>query len=445
MNCKVAIYARESTEKQDIDTLVSMCEAEAKKLGFTHYRIYKDIGTGYSNEREEYLKLLENIKLGKIKTIIIYEQSRMTRDELEHQILYRLFREHNVKLYVMNRGWIDPNDENDSFISGLLNLLEAKEGRTIAKRVRDRMMHLKDEGNWTGGPAPLGYKLIDKKLVIVPEEAEKVKEIFRLFINGENRTTIANLFGYEPKKVFRLLKNPVYIGRLKKNQIVIKNKKAIENKKFEIVNGKHEAIIDIGTFELAQDIINGIKREVGGIAALQDLLYCRCGRKIYKHGENYYSCKNLSCKSVAIKRSEVLETVLTSLESVINDLGEIEENEEDNVLSKIYLYKKELKKLEVKKEKIFNKYLEDQIGEDLFNKNNKEVSNQIEIVKSQIENLKEFQNNKLKAQETRENIKVYYDKIKNTKDDKKINRLLKIIISKIEFVNDYRFYIHLKF
>lgn len=445
MNCKVAIYARESTEKQDIDTLVSMCEAEAKKLGFTHYRIYKDIGTGYSNEREEYLKLLENIKLGKIKTIIIYEQSRMTRDELEHQILYRLFREHNVKLYVMNRGWIDPNDENDSFISGLLNLLEAKEGRTIAKRVRDRMMHLKDEGNWTGGPAPLGYKLIDKKLVIVPEEAEKVKEVFRLFINGENRTTIANLFGYEPKKVFRLLKNPVYIGRLKKNQIVIKNKKAIENKKFEIVNGKHEAIIDIGTFELAQDIINGIKREVGGIAALQDLLYCRCGSKIYKHGENYYSCKNLSCKSVTIKRSEVLETVLISLESVINDLGEVEESEEDNVLSKIYLYKKELKKLEVKKEKIFNKYLEDQIGEDLFNKNNKEVSNQIEIVKSQIENLKEFQNNKLKAQETRENIKVYYDKIKNTKDDKKINRLLKIIISKIEFVNDYRFYIHLKF
>lgn len=445
MNCKVAIYARESTEKQDIDTLVSMCEAEAKKLGFTHYRIYKDIGTGYSNEREEYLKLLENIKLGKIKTIIIYEQSRMTRDELEHQILYRLFREHNVKLYVMNRGWIDPNDENDSFISGLLNLLEAKEGRTIAKRVRDRMTHLKDEGNWTGGPPPLGYKLIDKKLVVVSEDTEKVKEIFRLVINGEKRTTIANLFGYDPKKIFRLLKNPIYIGKLKKNQIVIKNKKAIENKKFEIVDGKHDAIIDIGTFELVQDIINGIKREVGEISALQDLLYCRCGQKMYKHGERYYSCKDPGCKAIAVKRNEILETVLTSLETVIDDLGEVEDNEEDNIKGKIQLYKKELKKLEIKKEKIFNKYLEDQISEELFNKNNKEVSNQIEIVKSQIENLKDIQNNKLKAQETRENIKVYYDKIKNTKDGKKINRLLRIIINKIEFVNDYRFYIHLKF
>lgn len=445
MNCKVAIYARESTEKQDIDTLVSMCEVEAKKLGFTHYKIYKDVGTGYSNERGEYLELLENIKLGRIKTIIIYEQSRMTRDELEHQILYRLFREHNVKLYVMNRGWIDPNDENDSFISGLLNLLEAKEGRTTAKRVRDRMRHLKDEGNWTGGPTPLGYKLIDKKLVVLSEEAEKVKEIFRLFINGENRTIIANLFGYEPKKIFRLLKNPIYIGRLKKNQIIIKNKKAIENKTFETVAGKHEAIVDVRTFNLAQEMINGIKREVGEMAALQDLLYCRCGSKMYRQRGVYYMCKDLSCKSISIKRNEILETVLTALESVVDDLGEIEENEVDNISSKIQLYKKEFKKLEIKKEKIFNKYLEDQIGEELFNKSNKEVSNQIEIVKSQIENLKQLQNDKLKVQETKENIKGYYDKIKDTKDDKKINRLLKTIINKIEFVNDYRFYIHLKF
>ncbi|MEG0517173.1 MAG: recombinase family protein [Cetobacterium sp.] len=445
MSCKVAIYARESTDKQDINTLVGMCEAEAKKLGFTHYKVYKDVGTGYSNEREEYIKLLENIKIGKIKTIILYEQSRMTRDELEHQILYKLFRENDVKLYVMNRGWIDPNDENDSFISGLLNLLEAKEGRTTAKRVRDRMMHIKDEGNWTGGPTPLGYKLVDKKLIIVPEEAEKVKEIFRLFISGEKRTSIAKLFGYESKKIFRLLKNPIYIGKLKKNQIVIKNKKAIENKKFEIVDGIHEGIVDIGTFQIVQEMLKGIKREVSEITTLHDLLYCRCGSKIYKHGKYYYSCKNPSCRSVAIKRNEIIETVLTSLEEVIDDLGEVEEIEDDSLVNKIQIYGKELKKLNIKKEKIFNKYLEDQISEDLFNKNNKEVSDQIENVNLQINNLKEMQNNKLKAQETRENIKVYYNKIKNTKDEKKINRLLKVIISKIEFVNDYRFYIHLKF
>lgn len=445
MNCKVAVYARESTEKQDIETLVRMCEVEAQKLGFTHYKVYKDVGTGYSTEREEYLKLLEAIRSGQIKTIILYEQSRLTRDELEHQILYKLFREHGVKLYVMNRGWIDPSDENDSFISGLLNLLEAKEGRTTAKRVRDRMSHLKDEGNWTGGPPPLGYKLEEKQLVIIPNEAEKVKEIFRLFVNGERRTNIAKLFGYDPKKIFRILKNPIYIGKLKKNQIVIKNKKAIENKKFEIVKGRHKGIIDIGIFELVQDLLKGIKRETTGIAALQDLLYCRCGKKMYKQRKDYYLCRDLSCKSISIKKIEILETVLSSLEEVIDDLGEVETNENENFSNKILLYKKELKKLDVKKEKIFNKYLEDQITEELFNKYNQEVSIQLDSIKTQITNLKEIQTSKFKAQETRENIKIYYDKIRNTKDDKKINRLLRIIINKIEFVNDYRFNIHLKF
>ena len=59
------IYCRESTEKQEIDTLVSLCIKEAEKLGYKDYIIYKDVQSGYSSNREEYLKMLEDIKLEK--------------------------------------------------------------------------------------------------------------------------------------------------------------------------------------------------------------------------------------------------------------------------------------------------------------------------------------------------------------------------------------------
>ena len=158
----VAIYCRESTEKQNIDTLVSLCEKEAKKLGYSDYKIYKDIKSGYSKDREEYTKLKEDIKDEKINVVILYESSRITRDEIEHHMFYALLKLYNVKVYTLNHGWIDLTNEDDCFLAGLLNLLDAREGRKTAKRVKDRMEEMAKNGFWTGGPAPFGYKLVDK-------------------------------------------------------------------------------------------------------------------------------------------------------------------------------------------------------------------------------------------------------------------------------------------
>lgn len=142
----VAIYCRESTEKQEIDTLISLCEREAKKLGYEDYKVYKDVESGYSNTRSEYLKLLEDIKSGTIKTLILYESSRLTRDELEHQLVYRLFKDKGVKIYTVNHGWLDLDNEDDLFLTSLLNLLDAREGRKTATRVKARMKELCEKG-----------------------------------------------------------------------------------------------------------------------------------------------------------------------------------------------------------------------------------------------------------------------------------------------------------
>ena len=56
------------------------------------------------------------------------------------------------------------------------------EREVIGERVRDKIAASKRKGIWVGGPVPLGYRCIDKKLVVVPEEAEMVRIIFRCYL-----------------------------------------------------------------------------------------------------------------------------------------------------------------------------------------------------------------------------------------------------------------------
>ena len=56
------------------------------------------------------------------------------------------------------------------------------EREVIGERVRDKIAASKRRGIWVGGPVPLGYRCIDKKLVVVPEEAEAVRTIFTRYL-----------------------------------------------------------------------------------------------------------------------------------------------------------------------------------------------------------------------------------------------------------------------
>lgn len=52
------------------------------------------------------------------------------------------------------------------------------EREVIGERVRDKIAASKRKGIWVGGPVPLGYRVVDKKVVVVPEEEAAVRTIF---------------------------------------------------------------------------------------------------------------------------------------------------------------------------------------------------------------------------------------------------------------------------
>ena len=56
------------------------------------------------------------------------------------------------------------------------------EREVTGKRIRDKIAASKKKGLWMGGPVPLGYEVVDRKLIPVPEEAERVRTIMRRYI-----------------------------------------------------------------------------------------------------------------------------------------------------------------------------------------------------------------------------------------------------------------------
>jgi site-specific DNA recombinase len=136
------------------------------------------------------------------------------------------------------------------------------EREVIGERVRDKIAASKRKGLWVGGPIPLGYATLNKKLVIVPEEAEIVRTMFRLYLECGSVGALAEELArrkimsklqryasgrtkgggpYSVGALAHFLKNRFYLG-----EVVYRG---------ETHAGEHEPIIDRATFEAVEALL----------------------------------------------------------------------------------------------------------------------------------------------------------------------------------------------
>jgi site-specific DNA recombinase len=145
------------------------------------------------------------------------------------------------------------------------------EREVIGERVRDKIAASKRRGIWVGGPIPLGYRRVDKKLVVAPEEAKTVRLIFGRYLElgamgavveeldrsgvrtkatglADGRVRGGIRFGVGP--LAHLLKNRFYIG-----EVVYRG---------EAHRGEHEPILARDLFYAVQTRLaaNAVARQV---------------------------------------------------------------------------------------------------------------------------------------------------------------------------------------
>jgi site-specific DNA recombinase len=341
---RCAIYTRKSTdhnldlEFNSLDAQREACEAYIKSQAHEGWRLvpafYDDGGiSGASLERPALQALLSEIQAGRIDTVVVYKVDRLTRSLADFAKLVELFDQHGVSFVSITQSFNTTTSMGRLTLNVLLSFAQF-EREVIGERVRDKIAASKRKGIWVGGPVPLGYASINKKLVIVPEEAETVREIFRRYLElGAVRLLAADLDKSGIKSKIRdlsggrtsgggrfgvgalshFLKNRFYIG-----EIAYRG---------EIHPGEHEPILDRSVFEevqaklLSNNVERGLKLK-GSLSLLAGRIYDDRGNRMLpshtvKNGVRY---RYYVCSAIQQKRDSDVGSVSRVPAPEIEDL-----------------------------------------------------------------------------------------------------------------------------
>ena len=199
-----AIYTRKSTEHNldlafnSLDAQREACEAYIKSQAAEGWRLIPDhyddgAFSGASLERPALQALLADIRAHKVDVVVVYKVDRLTRSLADFAKLIELFEANDVSFVSVTQSFNTSSSMGRLTLNVLLSFAQF-ERELIGERLRDKIAASKRKGLWVGGPLPLGYTAVDKKVVVVPAEAEAVRTIFQRYLAlGSIRALAADL------------------------------------------------------------------------------------------------------------------------------------------------------------------------------------------------------------------------------------------------------------
>ena len=287
---KALVFLRVSTEIQEDRNSLENQERQALAYcnykGYTIYKKIKTVVSGRKNDRADFSELKEEIEKNNFDVLIFYELSRLSRSAYFIHELAHSLRMKNIEFESITEPQLNSDSPVSKIIFSLMASLAEHESDVTSKRVRNRMKHLASEGYHPFNP-PLGYGVKDNVLYIKEEEAAKIRSIFNDFISGYSLKKLEAKYGYTYRGIQKMLSNVVYIGKTKFGfeRHDLNTGKRVKGLEGEVFEGKHEAIIDEKTFNLAAKILNNknikITRDVLESNLLSGVLKHSCGSRMY--------------------------------------------------------------------------------------------------------------------------------------------------------------------
>lgn len=276
----VAAYVRVSTEKDDqLNSFESQQKYYNQKINehgnWKLIEIYADEGiTGTSSKKRiEFNRMMNDAFQGKIDTIITKSISRFARNTVDTLKYVRILKSRNVPV-IFEEENINTLTKNGEFLLTVLSSIAQQESENISAHVRKGHEMLLKDGNILLGNGCLGYKFYnkEKRIEVVPEEAEVVKKIFQLFLEGNtilsikeyleenNIKTYKNKDKWDKTGIKNILTNEKYTGDLLQGKFcklgpMEKKRKNIGQANKYLIKNFHEAIITRDVFNRAQRMI----------------------------------------------------------------------------------------------------------------------------------------------------------------------------------------------
>jgi DNA invertase Pin-like site-specific DNA recombinase len=132
-------------------------------------------------DRPALQRLLCDVNAGSVDVVVVYKVDRLTRALADFAKLVELFDVQNVSFVSVTQSFNTTTSMGRLTLNVLLSFAQF-EREVTSERIRDKIAASKRRGLWVGGMVPLGYESRDKKLVINEEEAERVRLIFRRYL-----------------------------------------------------------------------------------------------------------------------------------------------------------------------------------------------------------------------------------------------------------------------
>ena len=270
---RVAAYVRVSSGKDamlhSLSAQVSYYSDYIQNSGWEYAGVYADEAiTGTKEKRDGFQKLLTECRNGNVDMVITKSISRFARNTVTLLTTVRELKELGVDVYFEEQNIHTASADGELMLTILASYAQ-EESLSVSENMKWRIRkNFEDSKPWS--EFVLGYRFEDGQYVIVPEEAEVVRRIYREYLDGLGATAIMkglNDDGIRTRTgkpwriggVLKVLKNYNYTGNLilqktyRENHL---NKRKMKNngeKPQYHALGTHEAIIDLATFEAVQE------------------------------------------------------------------------------------------------------------------------------------------------------------------------------------------------
>jgi site-specific DNA recombinase len=341
---RCAIYTRKSTDEgleQSFNSLDAQREAcAAYILSQTHegweasVELYDDGGySGGSLDRPGLQQLLADIEAGKVDVIVVYKVDRLTRSLADFARIVDILDRRGASFVSVTQAFNTTTSMGRLTLNVLLSFAQF-EREVTGERIRDKIAASKARGMWMGGVVPLGYEVVERKLVIVQKEAKRVRHIFSRYLElgsvyalqselaaqgiRTKERTLKDGRAYGDKNfsrgaLYQMLASRIYLGEI--------------THRGKSYPGEHDGIIDAATFEQVGDLLgrNRIRHQnaadAGHPSLLAGILWDAEGRRMSPNHANkngaryryYNSLKDKQRLSLPIHRVPAgdIENVVT--------------------------------------------------------------------------------------------------------------------------------------
>ena len=189
-----AIYARISSDTDlqglGVTRQIGDCQALAKRRSWASTETYvdNDVSASTSKPRPEYMRLLKDIRAGKVRAVVVWDIDRLTRKPAELETFIALADVHHLDLASVG-GEVDISTPQGRMMARVKGAVAAHEVEQQSRRIKRKVEELAAAGlPFGGGLRPFGYDIT--RLGVVEVEAVLIREAARRVLGGDSLRSV---------------------------------------------------------------------------------------------------------------------------------------------------------------------------------------------------------------------------------------------------------------